>query len=143
APSSASANPPSRKLCASAKSGAEPACPSDQPSAVDSTPPPGADSPAKKPDSPSAWRWSISEIASRSCVSVSDCSESPAPVERDGAAADPSSCLSGDFDVIRLRGRCGVIGAFLRFVGLDQTPLVLDLQLDLLGQAGVVAADVA
>src|SRR5699024_4299046 len=86
-----------------------------------------------------------SEIASRSCVSVSDCSGSPAPAERDGAAADPSSedCVSGDFDVIRLRGRCGVIGVFLRLVGLDQTQLVLDLQLDLLGQAGVVAEEVA
>src|SRR5699024_3345412 len=143
APSSASSDPPSARLCASAKSGAEPARPSVQPSAVDSTRPPGADNPVKKPDSPSAWRWSISEIASRSCVSVSDCSESPAPAERDGAAADASSCVSGDLDAIRLRGRSGVIGVFLRFVGHDQTQLVLDTQLDLLGQAGVVAEEVA
>src|SRR5699024_12305352 len=104
--------------------------------------PPGADTPLRWPDRPSAWRWSNSEIASRSCVSISDCSESRAPAERDGAAADPSSCVSGDFDVIRLRGRCGVIGVFLRFVCLDQTQLVLDLQLDLLCQAEIGRAHV-
>lgn len=71
------------------------------------------------------------------------------PCGSDSARSLPRPCGSGDFDVIRFRALCcgaicliGICVCF-GFVDLDQTHLVFDLELDLLGQTRVVAQEVA